>query len=93
MTIYASDTVFTESADIVLLKFVESMSTRVDRQDMEGCVIDRLRDDTILFIRTVSGAEYTVSMKHALSSTKDQKSTHQEMGQAVYDRWMHIQHT
>jgi hypothetical protein len=92
MAVYHSDTIYTESADIVLLKFVESIAFKADKDDMEGCVVDILKDDTIILIRTLSGAEYTASMKCALSHTKDTKSTHREMALAVYDKWMHIHH-
>ena len=92
MAIYHPDTIYTETADIVLLKFVESIAFKADKDDQEGCVIDKLKDDTVILIRTISGAEYTASMKCAQSWTKDKISTHQDMAVAVYEKWMHIHH-
>ena len=92
MAVYHLDTIYTESEAAVLLKFVESIAFKSDKVDVQGYIVDILKDDTVILIRTISGAEYTASMKCALLLTNDTKSTHREMALAVYDKWMYIHH-
>jgi hypothetical protein len=49
----------------ILLKHVESISVVLDND--EYCVIDKLKDDLRMCIRTVSGKEYIISMRYQMS--------------------------
>ncbi len=87
MADYYPSIVYTDVNSVVHLKFVESMAFRSDSKDV---VIDKLRGDTILLVRTVSGTEYSVSMIYTLNQLNDTKSTQEEMILAIYDKWIRI---
>ena len=90
MSVYRPDVVYTESMDIVHLKFVESMAPRSDKAGSEDLVIDKLKGDSVLLIRTVSGAEHSVSIERARILADDNTSTQDELMTAIYNKWVKL---
>ena len=89
MTTYPLDTIKMTATFVVALKFVESMKYM---EDQESEVINALKGDVILNIRTISGAEYSVSMLSLknLLPFKDNIESLEALRDAVYNRWIHI---
>ena len=90
MTVYRLDVVYTETNDIVHLKFIESIALKTDKAEDEDLVIDRLKGDTFILIRTVSGAEYSVSIERARTLTADETITQDELATAIYNKWLKL---
>ena len=83
---YRLNVIQAECGSIVLLKFVESISSKSEPEDK---VIDKLRDDLRFTVRTVSGHEYFISTK-AIAKIIGSDSSATEVAQAIYDKWKHI---
>lgn len=88
--VYRPDVVYTETNDIVHLKFIESIALKTDKAGDEDLVIDRLKGETFILIKTVSGAEYSVSIEKARILTDDQTSTQDELATAIYNKWVKL---
>jgi hypothetical protein len=70
----------------VLLKFIESMKFH----DGEDLTADVLKDDRHIDIITLSGREYTVSVKKQLSLWQIEKNDIDGYQKAIYEKWLHI---
>lgn len=68
------------------LKFIESMIFRTDSDPVDRCA-DILRDDRHIDIITVSGREYTVSVKNQLYEWQLATSNLDDWQEAVYNAW------
>ena len=76
----------TVGGDIVLLKFIESIQVRED----EELIVDKLKGDVVLSVRTISGKEHLVSMK-TLWETLGGGTLHgKELAIAVCEKWLWI---
>lgn len=84
MPIYPREVVTTTSEASVLLKFVESIHFSNDTGDV---LVEKLRDDILIYIRTISGAEYSVSTK-ALRKAMPEFESNEQLAESIYDRWV-----
>lgn len=84
---YHLNVVQTICGSIVLLKFVESFMP--SGRNSEEKVVDKLKDDYCVGIRTVSGKEYQLSMMciAKIINSSESKNT---IAQDIYDRWNFI---
>jgi hypothetical protein len=73
----------------VHLRFIESFGTTTANEDATA---DRLKGDTTLNIRTISGAEYSVSINDVLTKMGYLSMSHAEAVDALRDKWEEIQH-
>jgi hypothetical protein len=75
------------SGETVLLKFVESILVRQE----DDLVVDKLKGDVVLELRTISGKEYLVSM-NMLKKTLFRKDCflNSELVDEVLERWLWI---
>lgn len=86
MAVYNSHSIMTVGGDIVLLKFIESIQVRED----EELIVDKLKGDVVLSVRTISGKEHLVSMK-TLWETLGGGTLHgKELAIAVCEKWLWI---
>lgn len=74
---------------VVALKFIESMNLS---RDVEEQVLDKLKDDVVLEIRTVGGVQYTVSSRHQMEILKQYCLSDDpiELRTAIFERWVNI---
>lgn len=87
MATFHGHAVPTVEGPVVLLKFIESICPR--HEDDE--IIDKLKGDIVLSIRTISGAEYDVSMNVVHNSTYGLGDTsNEELAIAVVEKWNYI---
>ncbi len=80
--------VFENSA--IALKFVESMG--FGYRTNEDRTMDKLRDDRVLTIRTLSGMEYNISVRAQLNQYQAEKPdlNLDLWQQAIFDKWKHL---
>lgn len=83
---YPFETVSSITGEKVHLKFVESFREVRSEEDI---IIDKLKGDVGVIIRTVSGAEYTLSM-NSIKSVVSDKATYNEAFNALAERWSMI---
>ena len=85
---YRITTLVSTDNTFVLLKYIESIrEVSIDDQ-----VVDRLKDDITLAIKTVSGTEYIISMSTQIEIYKDHGATNSkvEMRNNIVDQWLRI---
>jgi hypothetical protein len=84
---YVHDVVLTKTGETVALKFVESITVPVGQDE----TADKLRADVTISIRTISGAEYEISVIDAWSVyvAKIHLDRHAigVLAQGILDRW------
>lgn len=68
----------------IALKFIESMGYSNDREEL---IIDCLRDDKFLSIRTVSGNDYIVSVRKQLVEWQLKDNTINDWQEAIFNAW------
>lgn len=68
------------------LKFIESMKFHTG----EDLTVDVLKDDRHIEIITLSGNEYSVSVKKQLSPFQIDKNDIDGYQTAIYEKWCHI---
>jgi hypothetical protein len=83
---YRLNVIQAECGSIVLLKFVESISSKSEPEDK---VVDKLRDDLRFTVRTVSGREYLVSTR-TIADIIGSDSSVADLAQDIYEKWKHI---
>ena len=83
MAAYNHHYISTETGEIIPLKFVESMRLR----DAEEEVVDKLKGDVSIMIRTVSGKDYIISMN---TYHKMYNQTNDDLAVSIYDKWLWI---
>jgi hypothetical protein len=86
MSVYSGHSIMTVEGDLVLLKFVESIHVRDD----DDLVIDKLKGDVVLSIRTISGKEHTASMKSVWESLGGGSLHGKDLAIAVCEKWLWI---
>jgi hypothetical protein len=85
--VYHQDVLYTSCGATILLKFIESFIHDKTSEDM---VVDKLMDDFVFRIRTVSGAEYTISVKYISRKLGYGGGSVAEITEAIYDKWKFI---
>lgn len=90
MAVYRADVVYTETSEVVHFKFIESITIRDDKGPSDDLVIDKLKGDTVLLIRTVSGAEYSISINCIKRVLSLSTCSTDELVSAVFERWVEI---
>lgn len=76
----------TVGGDTVLLKFIESIRIRDD----EDMVVDKLKGDVTLSIRTISGKEHVVSINMVWASLGGGVLTGKELAKEICEKWLWI---
>lgn len=87
MTPYNGHSIQAVDGEVILLKFIESMCDVDNDEDM---VIDKLKGDVCLRIRTLSGKDYIVSMNKLWKSINGGSMVGKDLAQAVYEKWLWI---
>lgn len=90
MIYFVKDTVYTTTGNIVALLYIESFTPRVSSEES---VISTLKDDLIIDIRTISGAEYEVSTKTLMEKynyTLPKNETKENYVEAILRQWMRL---
>jgi hypothetical protein len=86
MASYPFNTISTTTGEKVHLKFIESFREIKSEEDE---IIDKLKGDIGVIIRTVSGAEYILSM-NSIKMVVGDKVTYNEAFNALSERWSTI---
>jgi hypothetical protein len=84
MTTYNGISLPTETGEVVLLKFIESMHFRKG----EDATVDKLKGDLTLSIRTISGKEYVVSLTTV--QRHDMGPDIVSLAEAIFEKWTWI---
>jgi hypothetical protein len=77
--------VISTDGTFILIKCIESIQP-VEDGSIDS-TIDKLRNDTRLFIRTVSGKEYTISMLDQRKIREDTPTEEFEIRDCIIKRW------
>jgi DNA-binding transcriptional regulator YhcF (GntR family) len=83
---YRTGVVYTTTGTVVAMKYIESIGLNADTEE---ATYNKLRGDSILLIRTTSGAEYVVtaeSTKKHLPDTAGELSN--ELLQKILNKWI-----
>jgi len=82
--------VVTADNTYILLKYIESIGEAPD--DKELLVIDKLKSDVRITIRTISGREYVISMQHQISTFSSHNAPDNvfECRDSIIKRWIEI---
>lgn len=82
--------VIAEDNTVVALRFIESMNlTRTDEEQ----VVDRLKGDSIIDIRTISGNSYVISSIKQMEIIGKQYKLPSDPGEvrtAIFERWLNL---
>lgn len=87
MTSYMKKTITTKCGTVIHLRCVESITVSTDNHD---AVIDKLANDIILTIRTISGMVYYISTQYIKSEFNFTESSPEEIARAIIDRWIYV---
>ncbi len=90
MSVYQPSTLVTADKSIVALRHIESITFLQDQEEM---VVDKLRGDVTIKVRTISGMESIISMQEQRSVygngykiTEDMKQLRED----IFDRWLSL---
>jgi hypothetical protein len=86
MPIFNGHSIVTTSGDIVLLKFIESIRYSYEDNDV---IVDKLKGDVCISVRTVSGKECIVSMNEVHATTGG-STKGRDLASAIFEKWMWI---
>jgi len=87
---YVHDVVHTDTGEIIALRHVESFLFGKDSEDE---MINKLKGDVVIEVRTISGAEYRIYALKAYAKIHGLKDSLKSgaaeiIAQAIYDRWI-----
>lgn len=88
MSVFQPSFVIAEDNTVVSLRSVESMNLA---RDSEEQVVDKLKGDALIEIRTVSGAIYTISIRKQMDIIGKQYKLSDDPGEvrtAIFERWI-----
>lgn len=88
MSVFQPSFVIAEDNTVVSLRFVESMNLA---RDSEEKVVDKLKGDVTLDIRTSSGATYVISARKQMEIIGKQYKLSEDPGEvrtAIFERWV-----
>ncbi len=83
--VFASHAVITATGEVIPFKFIESM--RIKNEDDE--IVDKLKGDVCIDIRTLSGKDYTISM-NVVHQELGGTPTGKNLAQSIFDKWIWI---
>ena len=87
MTPLRSEVIVATTGEYIALRYVETLLSPND--DSEDATVLRLKDDIELFVVTVSGNKYTVSMAQQIKIFNSQVDNI-EMLNSIIDKWLRI---
>jgi len=90
MATYPRDFIRATSGIVVHLRFVESVVYKRRLAEQEEQVVDILKGNTILIMRSISGVDHEICIENILSEEEDTESTPQEMANAICARWVKL---
>ena len=87
---YVHDVVHTDTGEIIALRHVESFLFGKDSEDE---IINKLKGDVVIEVRTISGFEYRIYALKAYAKIQGLKDPLKNgaaelIAQAIYDRWI-----
>lgn len=82
--------IVTDDGAYILLKFVESLGPV--EYDEAQCVVDKLKGDVRLSVRTISGQNYIISMQHQMKmfKTHNPPVDEQEYCDCIIKKWIDL---
>ena len=90
MSVFQPTTLVADDKSVVCLRYVESMN--LTRED-EDAVVETLKDDITIKIRTVSGMDHVISMqmqKTVYGSAFKIPSDLKDLREAIFERWVNV---
>ena len=84
MATYRSEVVRSATGYIIHLRFIESIIYVTDPLDQ---IIDKLKGQTVLIVKTVSGDEHRILLETILDDDNDGFSTVEDLAKAIIDKW------
>jgi len=87
MSVFHGHSLVSIKEEIILLKFIESMCFLQE----EDALVDKLKGDISLVVRTISGREHIVSMNTVQKCVGDATFTNKELAYAILEKWLWIQ--
>lgn len=87
MTPLRSEVIVATTGEYIALRYVETLLS--PNADSEDATVLRLKDDIELFVVTVSGNKYTVSMAQQIKIFNPQVDNI-EMLNSIIDKWLRI---
>ena len=85
--IYRFNAVKCDDETVVALKFIESMK-HVSSDDQK--LLDKLKDDSVLYVTMISGKEYPISMRRLMNHLNVRVFSPDEVRKGIYERWSQI---
>ena len=83
---YIHDVVITTSGYYLPFKFIEALKFDLPE---ESALVDKLRDDTTFFVRTISGYEYEISISQ-VAEIFNLRSSKEEIASALLEKWIRV---
>lgn len=90
MSVYQPSTVVADDKAVIALRFVESMNFSKDEEEL---VVEKLKDDVTIRIRTSSGLEYDISMqmqKKIYGSSYALSGDIKGLRNDIFERWLSL---
>jgi hypothetical protein len=90
MSVYQPATLVTADKTVVALRHIESITFLQDEEEM---VVDKLKGDVTIRIRTISGMESVISMREQKSVYGNSYKITEDMKQLredIFDRWLSL---
>ena len=88
MSIFHAAFLIAEDNTVISIKFIESMNLAKDREEQ---TFDKLKDDITLDIKTVSGSEYTISIRRQKEIIGKQYNFPEdliEIRNCIFEKWI-----
>ena len=82
---FANHAVITATGEVIPFKFIESMRIRNEESE----IVDKLKGDVSIEIRTLSGKEYTISTNNVHQNLGG-TATGKNLAQSIFDKWIWI---
>ena len=83
--VYRYDTLRCMDGFTVAIKYIESMRPVQDEEDL---IIDKLKDDLVIEITTISGKTHSFSTKEFMNRHVIRDYSGRDIALAVFDRWI-----
>lgn len=87
---YQPSTIVADNKAVIALRFVESMNFSKDEEEL---VVEKLKDDVTIRIRTASGVEYEISMqmqRTVYSSSYALATDLKGLRNDIFERWLSL---
>lgn len=90
MSVFQPPTIVADDKAVIALRFIESMNFSKDEEEL---VVERLKDDVTIHIRTASGKEYDISMqmqKKIYGSSYALSGDVKVLRTDIFERWLSL---